>query len=205
MLTYKELAGKYGVGITGGIATGKSTVSSILSAAGCKVYDADKFARLAVNSDTLAKIHKVFGDSIIGSNGCLQRHKLRTEAFANPSKRKALENIMHPQILKLLMENLKKDGLYHSPSLWFYDAALLIETGSYRDFRSVWLTHCQLATQVSRLLARKLTQEEALLVIKSQLSYEEKRGYADFSINTDAPVTKTKTKVLARLQLELKR
>ena len=202
MLTYRELASKYGIGITGGIATGKSTVSSILIAAGCKVYDADNFARLALNSNTLTEIIKVFGDAIVDSKGQLLRHKLRAETFASPSKRKTLENIMHPQILKLLKGHLKKDNLYRSPALWFYDAALLIETGSFKNFRSIWLTHCPLATQISRLSARNLTQQEALQIIKSQLSYKEKRKHADFCINTDVSLATLKSKVLLQLQAE---
>lgn len=194
--------GKYGIGITGGIATGKSTVSSILIAAGCKVYDADNLARLALNSETLAEIIKVFGDAIVDSNGQLLRHKLRDETFASPSKRKTLENIMHPQILKLLKKHLKKDNLYRSPTLWFYDAALLIETGSFKNFRSVWLTHCPLATQISRLSARNFTKQKALQIIKSQLPYEEKRKHADFCVDTDMPLAMLKTKVLSQLQAE---
>ncbi|MDE3269605.1 MAG: dephospho-CoA kinase [Pseudomonadota bacterium] len=201
MLTYEQLAGRYGIGITGGIATGKSTVSSILSAAGHKVYDADSFARLAVapNSETVAKIVALFGDAVVDTDGCLQREQLRAAIFADPDKRKALDSIMHPRILQLLQEQLRHDVLYRQPELWFYDAALLIETGSHKNFRSVWLTHCQPATQVKRLLARNFTKQEAMQAIQAQLPDTEKRKHADFLINTDEPLPSLKNRVEALL------
>ena len=130
MIQIDELQKKYGIGLTGGIASGKTTVASILADLGFPVIDADLLSRKAVKPGTkgLAKVVSTFGGVILDEDGQLNRGKLGKIVFDDPSKLKKLESIIHPEIDLLLFEELEVLGLFQHPRHWFYEAALLFET-----------------------------------------------------------------------------
>ena len=206
LLHYEELAKGYGIGITGGIATGKSTVSKYLQEQGQLVIDADSLARKAVAPETGAvkKIQQAFAADILTADGKkLDRQKLKKLIFADAEQKSTLEKILHPIIKSLLIQELKDKGLFHTPNLWFYDAALLVETGNHQLFRRLWVTHCRKETQIVRLVKRDFTAAQALQAINSQLPTEVKLKQAHFRINTDGEMHATLQAVYKELQQEI--
>lgn len=188
MLTFSQLAHNYGIALSGGAATGKSTVSSMLRDIGHTVIDADALARQAVAPDSpgLTAVVEKFGAHILNEDRSLNRNRLRELIFNDEKKRKVLEDILHPRIHQLLQNELHRGGFFTDPRLWFYEAALLVETGTYHNFKQLWITHCSPQTQVARLMARdKLSQKQATAVIAAQLPTSVKLAKADLCIYTE--------------------
>jgi len=195
---YSEFSKRYGIGITGGVATGKSTVAKILRSLGYTVFDADQLARKAVEggSKGLAEIVDKFGATILNERGILDRKKMANLIFENAKKRKDLEAIVHPIIHDLLNRQLEELGIVKRKNYWFYEASLLFETGAYQKFKEVWATFCPERTQLHRLKKRsKYPTAFAKKIIASQMSAREKSEKADFVINTDAPIEQLAPKV----------
>lgn len=152
--TFEHLLRHWGIALTGGIATGKSTVAGILRQKGFIVIDADMLARQVVaapDSPVLSSIVQVFGGGIVDASGNLDREKLRSIVFSDAAARAKLEGIMHPAIRNALHEELQKKGLDRRPQIFFYEAALIFETKAQKDFREVWATECPRAVQLERL------------------------------------------------------
>ncbi|MGE0174248.1 MAG: dephospho-CoA kinase [Oligoflexales bacterium] len=187
----KTLQKQYGIGITGGAGTGKSTVCDIVKKYGYLVVDADQLSRKAVasGSDGLKQIVGHFGASALNENGDLDRPAMRQKIFSDPTAKVELERITHPIIRDLLLNELGQYGLLAQPKLWFYEASLLFETGQYNRFRQIWLTHCSAETQIMRLIARdNIDCDLAKKMVESQsISLEEKRLKADVLVDTDIP------------------
>lgn len=184
-MPFSKLCKEYGIAITGGIASGKSSAAKILSSLGYYCVDADKLSREAVEpgSEGLKELVKVFGPSILSRAGALDRKKLREIVFKDPAKRKTLESILHPKIRKLLEKKLEHEGLVQAPRVWFYEAALIFEAGLAKDFREVWLLVSDPEIQYARLVKRDaLTQHEAKGIISAQMTDEEKEKLADLVI-----------------------
>src|SRR5690606_26229149 len=101
-------------------------------------------------------------------------------------KRKQLEDIVHPAIYELLIQNLKESNALNQKKPWFYEASLLFETGNHTKFREVWCTYCSDAEQLRRLMARdRISEAEALSMIRSQMPTKLKLQRADVAINTE--------------------
>jgi dephospho-CoA kinase len=185
----EELFKKWGIAVTGNIATGKSFVCQLLKKMNYPVIDADILSRQILDKGTEA-YHKVithFGENILDSNGDLDRKKLSKEIFADEDKRNFLESVVHPELEQLVTNQLKNFELFEKPKLWFYEAALVIEKKKQKMFREVWLTHCTNATQIGRLKERKnnYNDQEIKNILASQLSFVQKRKHCHFEINTD--------------------
>ena len=172
------------IGLTGGIACGKSTVSNIIAEMGIPTLDADQVARevVAPGSEGLAEIQRHFGDDIRLENGELNRPKLREIIIADSKKRKILESITHPRIFMKMREwQHTQEQLGHPVAL--VEAALMVETGSYKLYDAVIVTTCSAALQLSRLMARnQVSQETAQQWIDSQMPLSEKEAIADVII-----------------------
>ncbi|NLY95561.1 MAG: dephospho-CoA kinase [Myxococcales bacterium] len=175
------------LGLTGGIACGKSTVAKLFREHGVEIVDADQVARDVVAKGTpgLAAIVEAFGDEVLLPDGTLDRKKLGAIVFADPEKRKQLEAITHPLIaregMRQLME-LQKSG---APYL-LYEAALLVEGGTYKNFPGLIVVTSSPEVQLRRLMARDAsTEEEARARIASQLPLREKEALADIVIRND--------------------
>ena len=169
------------IGITGGISTGKSTfcdcLREILPAA--KFFDADLAARsLAELPEVKKEILGQFGSGVFSANGDLNRAKLRAIVFDDATKRRALEQILHPRIRRQWMAQAERHR--NSPDLFFADIPLLYETGGETLCERVVVVACSHKVQLDRLAQRKLLKgSEAEQMINSQMALEEKIKRAD--------------------------
>jgi dephospho-CoA kinase len=176
-----------GIAITGGLASGKSTIAEILRSLGQTVFNADQLAREVVEPGTpgLAEIVKEFGEGVLNPRGELDRTRLRDQVFGDAEKRARLEGILHPRIQNLLKEKLARADLNTPEAIWFYEIPLLFETGGENRFRAVWLAACPEAVQVQRAMTRDgITKEQALKIMASQWPLERKAAKADVIFDT---------------------
>ena len=185
------------IGLTGGIASGKSLVSRQLQELGAAVIDADRIARDVVQHGTPGweMIVREFGKSVIGSDGELNRKTLGLLVFNNPTELERLNRITHPLILAEIERLLQKYGSGHE-SLVVLDAPLLFETGLGRFVDEVWVVTVDYQTQVKRLMARdRLTEQEARQRIAVQMPLEEKVRRADRTIDNRGTRSETERQV----------
>lgn len=171
-------------GLTGGIASGKSTVAARLRARGVPVIDADQLARDAVARGTagLAEVVKVFGSGVLAPDGSLDRKKLAAEVFTDDAKRKTLNGIVHPIVTTLTFKRaaeLRDEGR----ALACYEAALIVENGVADAFRPLVLVSAPEEAQIARATARDaLSEAEVRGRIRAQMPLAEKVRTADFVI-----------------------
>jgi len=199
----------YRIGLTGSIATGKSTVTNMLKELGAFVIDCDKTARDVVAPGTrgIAKIEAAFGKDAIGADGSMDRVYIGDLVFRNPEMKKRLENILFPLIFEALDEELLRLEREGATPVVFLDMPLLYEVkyDSYVD--EVWLVYVPFEVQLSRLMKRNgYTKEEALLRIHSQISVDKKKSLAQQVIDNSGTLEDTKEQVRSlweRLQMRL--
>ncbi len=173
------------VGLTGGIATGKSTFAAALRVRGVPVVDADALARdvVARGSPALAEIARTFGADVLDPGGALDRKKLAARVFADPQARRRLEAITHPAIRDaMLAETARLDAAGHD--LAFYDAPLLYEVGLDAALDSVVVVYAPREAQRARLAARDgIAPADAEARLAAQWPIEEKAARADFVVD----------------------
>lgn len=168
------------IGLTGGIASGKSTAAKILAELGAEVIDADQLARDVVRPGEPAyrAIVAAFGTGVLNEDGTINRAALGAIVFADPAARRRLEAITHPAIARLA-ENSLAELRRRGTRLAVYMAPLLIEAGITGRVDEVWVVYVDSDTQVRRLVQREgLSEADALQRISSQMSMEEKRKLA---------------------------
>ncbi len=186
------------VGLTGGIATGKSYILSVLGELGCDVIDADAVARLVVEPGQPAydDIVRHFGREILDAEGALDRAKLGAIVFADKAEREKLNSIVHPRVYETQAKWIEDLAARNPEAIAVVDAALMIETGSYRRFDKVIVAWCDPQLQLERLMARNnLSREEAAARIAAQMPTEEKLKFADFTIDTSNGFEETRRQV----------
>lgn len=174
----------YLVGLTGGIASGKSTVASAWVELGGIEIDADQLAREVVAPGTpgLAAVKAAFGDSVI-SNGALDRSALGQLVFANTDKRKQLEAIVHPLVRELAA---KKIAELPNDSIVIYNVPLLVEAAVDLDFDKVVTVEAPSEKQIERLVSiRKMNREEAERRVAAQASPAQRANAADVTLNSN--------------------
>lgn len=172
------------IGLTGGIASGKSTVSELLSVFGFKVVDADKAAREAVKkgSKGLAQVREVFGDEAIDENGEMNRRYMGDLVFNHPEKRLELNAIIHP-IVRDIMEEEKQEYLKQRYNV-IMDIPLLFENELENTVDEVWVVYTSESIQMDRLMQRNnLSLEDAKARVYSQISIDKKSRMADHVID----------------------
>ena len=175
------------VGLTGSIGVGKSFVASVFVELGCHVLDADQTAREVVMPGTpgLKALVEAFGEDILTTNGTLDRKRLGALIFADPNKRERLNSILHPFIIARQDEILSGWEAEDPDGIGIVDAALMIESGGYKRFDKLIVVHCRPEVQLERLMLRdKLSRDEALRRINSQMPQDEKQKFADYLIDT---------------------
>ena len=175
------------VGLTGSIAVGKSFVCEVFRELGCSVLDADQTAREVVAPETSGwrLIIQQFGSKILQPNNEIDRIKLGAIVFADKAKRQLLNAIVHPLVVEKQDEWLRGKEAENPDAIAVIDAALMIESGGFRRFDQLIVVWCAEETQISRLMTRNdLSREEAVLRINAQMPQEEKKRYADFTIDT---------------------
>ncbi|HCY5956989.1 TPA: dephospho-CoA kinase [Staphylococcus aureus] len=172
------------IGLTGGIASGKSTVAELLSVFGFKVVDADKAAREAVKkgSKGLAQVREVFGDEAIDENGEMNRRYMGDLVFNHPEKRLELNAIIHP-IVRDIMEEEKQEYLKQGYNV-IMDIPLLFENELENTVDEVWVVYTSESIQMDRLMQRNnLSLEDAKARVYSQISIDKKSRMADHVID----------------------
>jgi dephospho-CoA kinase len=197
------------VGLTGGIATGKSTVSEMFRRRGCVIVDADVLAREVVEpgEPALAQIVDAFGHDVLQPDGRLDRKKLGTVVFGDAAKRKRLEAITHPAIHERFARRLAELAADGFRGIVFFDAPVLIESGNYKGMERLVVVAASEQTQLARLMARDgMDREAAMQRIRSQMPVAEKVKLADHVIWNDGTRAETEARVvevLAALSTEL--
>jgi len=188
------------VGLTGGIATGKSTVARIFATLGATILDADEIAHRLVEKGAPAyeAVARAFGEEILAPDGVINRSRLGRIIFSDPEKRAVLESILHPLIRKEeanLVELLADTG---QGRIAVSNAALLIETGFYRDYHRVVVVHCAAEVQLDRILKRDaLTEDESRARVAAQMDTKEKLKVAHYAIDTTPGHAATETRARA--------
>lgn len=188
------------VGLTGGIATGKSSVATILRNMGIEIIDADIVAREVVEPSKVAwkKIRKEFGESVFHPDGTIDRQALGQIVFSQPEKRKLLNSITHPEIYKSIFRKCVK-LFFSGHQFTVIDLPLLYESGKMVKFlhKTIVVT-CEPSIQLQRLMSRdNMSQSEALARINSQMPLTEKVNRADFVINNNDTIQATRQQVEA--------
>lgn len=189
------------VGLTGGIASGKSTVAAILRRLGASIVNADELSREVVQpgQDAWNEITKSFGSEILQEDMTLDRKKLRKIVFDNPEARKKLEAIIHPRVRALAEKRIGELAASGS-SVIVYEVPLLFEAQIHLWLRPVILVACDIETQKKRLLERDhLTELEAQQHLDAQMSLAEKRKLADYVIENDTTLEELEQRVRAVL------
>jgi len=174
------------VGLTGGIATGKSTVSELLRQLGCEIIDADRLARDVVEPEQPAwkQIVADFGRGVVNADGTLDRKKLGAIVFADPDRRKRLEAITHPAIRARFQARLDELAAQGFAGIVVFDAPVMIESGGYRNMDRLVVVVTDEATQASRLRTRDGTDDaEGRRKVASQMPLAEKAKLADYVID----------------------
>lgn len=174
------------IGITGGIGSGKSTVTQFLREKGYHVVDADLIAReiVAPGTKVLSELVSHFGRGILQNDGSLDRKKLAELAFASPEETKQLDRITHSAILGSVQTRIEQLQKELNPTILFVDAALLIETGLYRSVDEVWLVTAHETQRITRVAARDKTDAKSIRQrIRMQMTDEQKSRHAYRIIN----------------------
>ncbi|UPK45862.1 dephospho-CoA kinase [Paenibacillus pabuli] len=190
------------IGLTGGIATGKSSVSAFLASKGALLIDADVIARevMLPGHPVLAAAVQRFGQAILNEDGTLDRKKLGSIVFKNPEERKALEAITHPAIRKEMRERAAEYEHKHPEKLVVSDIPLLYESGLEDGFEEVMVVYIPRSVQRERLMNRDgMTAEQADARIDLQMDIEDKKQRADIVIDNSGLWSETEQQIISFL------
>jgi len=185
------------VGLTGSIASGKSTVSEMFVELGAHLIDYDVLAREVVEPGQKAweRIVTQFGQKILNSDSTLNREKLGQIVFDDPQQLQILNQITHPAVFEEADKRVNDVAGAHSNALIIKDVPLLIETGIHNTVDKVIVVSARRETRLKRLMERGFTEEESLKRIDSQMPISEKEKYADFVIHNDGSLISTREQV----------
>jgi dephospho-CoA kinase len=195
------------VGLTGGVACGKSSVARLFQDCGAILIDADILARTVVEPGTPAfkAIVKSFGKKILLKDGALNREALGKIVFASPAKLKKLSAIVHPRVAREQAKMTRAIVEQEPQAVVIYDAPVLIEAGAHKRMDKMLVVSADEPTQIKRLCTRnRLSKTEALRRIKSQMPLEKKIKLADYVIDGTLSYEQTKHEV-QRIYEELKK
>jgi dephospho-CoA kinase len=182
------------VALTGGIASGKSTVARRLEEHGAVIVDADQVARQVVEpgEPALARIAEEFGSGVIAADGSLDRAALGAIVFSDPEGRQRLNAITHPAVLERSRALFAAAGAADPDAIVVYDIPLLVEAGRNEEFDLRVVVHAATETRVSRMIElRGMTREEALHRINSQATDTDRFAIADVVIDADGTLEHT--------------
>ncbi|NPU84315.1 MAG: dephospho-CoA kinase [Syntrophaceae bacterium] len=186
------------LGVTGSIATGKSTVSRMLEELGSPLIDFDVLARIVVEpgQPALKDIAAYFGSQVLQEDGALDRKKLSEIIFTDMEKRKKLESFVHPRIGEAFMKQVQEHALRNPDAIIQVAVPLLIETNMNFMFDKLLLVYTPPEEQARRLMERDgVNQEMAAAMVGSQMSVEEKKSYVDFVIDNSGAPEETRRQV----------
>jgi dephospho-CoA kinase len=191
------------VGLTGGIASGKSSVARVFERAGAGVVSADHLAHAAIRKGGVAydAVVRAFGAEMLDADGEIDRTRLGQLVFNDTERRKQLEAILHPHIFEAAWTFRRTRAASHPTGVAIYSAALLIETGTHRVMDRVLVVSVDEATQLARLMKREgLSEVEARRRIAIQMPLTEKLKWADEVIDNGPPPDEVAQSVMALYQ-----
>lgn len=194
------------IGLTGGIASGKSTVARVLEDLGAAVIDADQLAREVVEPGTpaYAAIVAEFGPAILTPDRTIDRKALGRIVFADPQARRRLENITHPAIRARAAQKLAEQREAGTPVV-IYMAALLIESGATSRVDEIWVVYADRETQLERLTQRDgISRDEALQRLAAQMPMDEKKTYGKVVIHNRGTLEETEQQVREAWEREMR-
>ncbi len=186
------------VGITGGMGSGKSTVSEIISRLGGHIIDADQICRRLVEPGNQAwkEVVQALGSEIVLPDQTLDRKKIAQIIFSDSEKKDLLEKILHPKVFEEEQEEFESLSKENPSSIVILDAALLIESGNYRKVDKVVVVACPEDLQIRRIVAKgRFTEKDARLRIRHQMPLEEKRVLADYVLENDSSLESLERRV----------
>lgn len=181
------------VGLTGGIASGKSTVSKMFKELGAEIIDADiKAKEISQREDVVSEIKNIFGNKILDEKGKIDRNKIKEIVFSDKEKLKMLNNLIHPKVMeefKKIKENADKNDII------IFDIPLLFETGMDKMCDKIMLVFVDINTQIKRMIERdNITEELAVKIINSQMSLDEKLKKSEIHIENNGTLENLREK-----------
>jgi dephospho-CoA kinase len=182
------------VGLTGGYASGKTFVGDELAKLGCRILKADELGHAVIQpgGEAYAPVVEQFGSEILSGDGRIERKRLAAIVFNDAGKLRLLNSLVHPAVIAREEEWLQQVEDADPSAIAVVEAAILIETGSYRRFDEVVLAVCSEAQQIERAMARDGTPRERVLErLRRQMPLEEKKRFADYLINTSGTTDDT--------------
>ncbi len=184
---------KLRVALTGGIASGKSTVLRMFQRLGAEVLDCDKIAKTLTRRGNKGykRIVAEFGEEILDKEGRIDRRKLANIVFSDEEKRRKLNSLVHPLVYEKVQERMEKikEGIV------IVDVPLLVESGGARFFDKIIVVYAEPLVQLERLIKRGFSEEEAKARMNAQASWEEKLKIADFIVRGDGEMEETEKEV----------
>ena len=185
------------LGLTGGIASGKSIVAAVLRELGFPVLDADSISHKLMEPGQTAhdEILQSFGADLADSSGQIDRHKLAAIVFSDPAKLARLNAILHPRVDQIIFRQLEDWQKSAAHPAAFVEAALLIEAGMATRLDGLVVTWCTLEQQLERLRARGMSETEARRRIAAQLPLEEKLKRATYTVDCSGTLDETRAQV----------
>jgi dephospho-CoA kinase len=186
------------VGLTGGIASGKSTVGSMLVELGCHLLDSDQLTHqlLEPGQTVHEAVVREFGNQILAQDGTIDRRILGEIVFQHPESRQKLNSLVHPAVIQRQKDWLEEMAANDPAGIAIVDAALMIEVGTYKNYDKIVVVTCRPEIQKQRLLERSgLTNEQIDARIRSQMPLSEKVKYADFVIDNSEDLHNTRRQV----------
>ena len=182
------------VGLTGGLASGKSFVGQALADLGCHLIRADELghAVLMPGGEAYQAVVEKFGSGILEPGGAIDRRKLAAQVFGRPERLDALNRLVHPPVIRREEELSEEYAARDPQGMVVVEAAILIETGHHKRFDRMVLAVCSREQQIERAIQRdRLSREEALARLERQMPLAEKRKFADYVIDTGGPKEET--------------
>ena len=186
------------VGLTGGLASGKSFVGRTFEELGCRLIRNDDVGHevLQQGGEAYDDVVREFGPDILEAGGAIDRRKLAGIVFHDPERLAKLNALVHPPVRERTRQLLAAYQAAHPDGIAIVEAAILVETGSYRDYAKLIVAACGREQQIERAVARDaITREEVLERLNRQMPLEEKLKYADYVIDTSGSKEQTKVRV----------
>lgn len=185
------------VGLTGGIASGKTAVAAMFRARGAILFEADRIAHrlMAPGQPAYDEIVGAFGKEILSADGTIERKRLAAIVFADAARREQLNRIVHPRVIGEQEKELRRIAAEDPGAVAIVEAALLIEAGYHKQLDKLVVTWCRPEQQLERLQAKGLSREDSERRIAVQLPAEEKRRLADYVIDCSGSLAETERQV----------
>lgn len=186
------------VGLTGGIASGKSTVCEMLRSKGASILDADLVAHSLIRKGkpSYAQVLESFGQDILGPDGEIDRGQLGNLVFGSPERMNVLTRILHPEVIRQILKELAKIEHEMPEARVIVDASVMIESGFYKSFQYLVVVSCRPEQQLERLRVRSnLLEEQIRQRIASQIALEQKIKFADWVIDNSGSMDATRMQV----------